>query len=75
MTVVLRKLCAELVGKNHVRVWIDHQDGTELRQLLERNLDTAEQEFIRTYGLTPSEAAIFRARIERDGSACVPTAL
>jgi hypothetical protein len=39
---------------------------------LAKNLDIAEQDFIRTYDLTPAEAAAFRARIERDGSASVP---
>jgi hypothetical protein len=46
-----------------------------LRPLLAKNLDTAEQDFLRTYGLTPEEAAAFRARIERDGSASVPAAI
>jgi hypothetical protein len=39
---------------------------------LAKNLDIAEQDFIRTFDLTPAEAAAFRARIERDGSASVP---
>jgi hypothetical protein len=39
---------------------------------LAKNLDIAEQDFIRTYDLTPAEAAAFRARLERDGSASVP---
>lgn len=46
-----------------------------LRPLLAKNLDIAEQDFIHTYGLTPAEAAAFRARIERDGSASVPAAI
>lgn len=46
-----------------------------LRPLLAKNLDTAEQDFIRTYGLTPAEAATFRIQIERDGSASVPAAI
>jgi hypothetical protein len=46
-----------------------------LRPVLAKNLDTAEQDFIRTYGLTPAEAAAFRARIGRDGSASVPAAI
>jgi hypothetical protein len=40
--------------------------------LIAKNLDIAEQDFIRSYDLTPAEAAAFRARIERDGSASVP---
>ena len=46
-----------------------------LRPLLAKSLDTAEQDFVRTYDLTPTEAAAFRARIERDGSASVPAAI
>jgi hypothetical protein len=46
-----------------------------LRPLLAKNLDTAEQDFVGTYDLTPSEPAAFRARIERDGSASVPAAI
>ncbi len=46
-----------------------------LRPMLAKNLDTAEEDFIRTYGLTPAAAAAFRARIERDGSASVPAAI
>jgi hypothetical protein len=46
-----------------------------LRPLLAKNLDTAERDFVRTYNLTPAEAAAFRARIERDGSASVPAAI
>lgn len=46
-----------------------------LRPVLAKNLDTAEQDFIRTYSLTPAEAAAFRARIEHDGSASVPAAI
>jgi hypothetical protein len=40
--------------------------------MLAKNLDTFEQDFVHTYGLTPPEAAAFWARIERDGSASVP---
>jgi hypothetical protein len=46
-----------------------------LRPLLAKNLDTAEQDFISTYALSPAEAAAFRARIERDGSASVPAVI
>jgi len=46
-----------------------------LRPILAKNLDMAEQDFIHTYGLTPAEAAAFRARIERDGSASIPAAI
>jgi hypothetical protein len=46
-----------------------------LRPLLAKNLDTAEEDFVRAYDLTPAEAAAFRARIERDGSASVPAAI
>jgi hypothetical protein len=46
-----------------------------LRPLLAKNLDTAEHDFVDTYNLTPTEAAAFRVRIERDGSASVPAAI
>lgn len=46
-----------------------------LRPLLAKNLATAEQDFITTYGLTPTQAAALRARIERDGCASVPAAI
>jgi hypothetical protein len=46
-----------------------------LRPLLAKNLATAEQGFITTYGLTPAQAAAFRARIERDGCASVHAAI
>lgn len=37
--------------------------------------DTAEIDFVRTYGLTPAEAASFRVRIEREEAVSVPVAL
>ncbi len=46
-----------------------------LRPMLAKNLNTAEQDFIGTYGLTPAEAAAFRAQIEHEGSASVPAAI
>jgi hypothetical protein len=46
-----------------------------LRPLLAKNLATAEQDFITSYGLTPAQAAAFRARIERDGKASIPAAI
>jgi hypothetical protein len=42
---------------------------------LAKNLDTAEHDFVQTYGLQPLEAADFRRRIERDGCASVPVAV
>ena len=43
--------------------------------MLAKNMDSAEADFIRTYGMNPMEAAAFRARIEREGSASHPAAL
>jgi hypothetical protein len=77
--IVLGALNAKLRGNGTVETSLTVTESSgnivPLRPMLAKNLDTAEQDFIRTYGLTPVEAAAFRAQIERDGSASVPAAI
>jgi hypothetical protein len=73
--IVLGALNAELRANGTVETSFTVGEAVVLRPLLAKNLDTAEQDFIHTYGLTPGEAATFRARIERNGSASVPAAI
>ena len=40
-----------------------------------KNIETAEWDFIHTYGLTPEMAATFRSRIQREGTASFPAML
>ena len=75
MSIVLGTLNARMLTNGTVETWFTPKESTQLRPLLAKNLDTAEQDFIRTYGLTPAEAAAFRAELERAGSASVPAAL
>jgi hypothetical protein len=75
MAIVLGMLNARLLTNGTVETWFTVEGSTQLRPLLAKNLDTAEQDFIRAYGLTPAQAAAFRAQIEHDGSASVPAAL
>ncbi|MGD0778517.1 MAG: hypothetical protein ABSC05_37530 [Candidatus Solibacter sp.] len=75
MVIVKGMLTAQLGSDGTVKTWLTAANGAELRPLLAKNLDTAEQDFVRTYGLTPEEAAAFRGRIEHEGSASVPAAL
>ena len=78
-TIVLGALNAELRANGTVKESLSVRELSgkivALRPVLAKNLDTAKQDFIRIYGLTPAEAAAFRARIERDGSASVPAAI
>ncbi len=73
--IVLGALNAELRANGTVETSFTVGEAVIMRPMLAKNLDTAEQDFIRTYGLTPAQAAAFRARIERDGSASVPAAI
>lgn len=41
------------------------------RQLVAKNLDAAELDFMQIFGLTPAKAAMLRARLERDETADV----
>jgi hypothetical protein len=75
MAIALGMLNARMLTNGTVETWFTVEESTQLRPLLAKNLDTAEQDFIRTYGLTPAQAATFRAELERDGSARVPAAL
>ena len=75
MAIVTGALNAHLVPNGTVEVSFTPEDGVVLRPMLAKNLDTAEWDFIHTYGLAPGEAAAFRAPIERNGSASVPAAL
>ena len=75
MAIVLGMLNARLLTNGTVETWFTVEGSTQLRPLLARNLDTAEQDFISIYGLTPVETAAFRAKLEHDGSASVPAAL
>lgn len=68
-------LNARLFANGTVETCFTPKEGAEMRPMLAKNLDTAEEDFIRTYGLTTAQAAAFRARIERDGSASVPAAI
>jgi hypothetical protein len=68
-------LNASLLSNGTVKTWFSPETDMELRPLLAKNLDTAEQDFVRTYRLTSLEAAAFRLRIERDGCASTPVAL
>jgi hypothetical protein len=73
--IVLGALNGELRANGRVETSFTVGEAVVMRPMLAKNLDTAEQDFIRTYGLTPAQAAAFRARIERDGSASVPAAV
>lgn len=75
MAFVLGALNAWLLPNGTIRTCFAPETGVELRPMLAKNLCTAEQDFVRTYGLTPAEAAAFRERIEREGYASVPAAL
>ena len=75
MAIVAGALNARLLTNGTVQTCFTPKNGVELQPLLAKNLDTAEQDFIRTYGLTPAEATAFRTRIEREGSASIPAAL
>ena len=75
MSVTQGFLHAALAANGTVRTWFATESAKELRPLLTKNMDTAEEDFIRSYGLTPYEAAAFRELIERHGSASVPVAL
>jgi hypothetical protein len=68
-------LNGRLLPNGNVETRFTPKGGAAMRPMLAKNLDTAEQDFIRTYGLTPAEAAAFRARIEREGGTSVPAAL
>jgi hypothetical protein len=72
---VIGSLNAQLLPNGTVRTCLTVGDGAELRPMLAKNLDTAECDFTRSYGLSPAEAAAFRERIEREGSASIPAAL
>jgi hypothetical protein len=65
------KLIANGKAKGMVETSFKVGEMVVLCPLIAKNLDLAEQDFIRNYDLTPAEAAAFRARIERDGSASV----
>ena len=65
-------LNAKLLANGMVETSFTVGETVVLCPLIAKNLDIAEQDFIRSYDLTPAEAAAFRARIERDGSAGVP---
>ena len=65
-------LNAKLLANGMVETSFTVGEAVVMCPLLAKNLDLAEQDFIRNYDLTPAEAAAFRARIERDGSASVP---
>jgi hypothetical protein len=75
MAIAPGALNARLLPNGNVETYFTPKEGAVMRPLLAKSLDTAEQDFIRTYGLTPAEAAAFRARIEREGCASIPTAL
>jgi len=75
MALVDGSLNAALPPHGNVKTWFAPEPGVELRPLLAKNLDTAEQDFINTYGLTPTEAAAFRGRIEREGTASILAAV
>ncbi len=75
MDVVGGKLKARLLPTGEVRTWFAPRRGVELRPLLCKTLDTAKQDWIRFYSLTRAEAASFRARIKRNGSASIPAAV
>ena len=68
-------LNASLFSNGTVKTWFSPALDAELRPLLAKNLDTAEHDFIHSYGLTPLEASYFRRRIECDGSASVSVTL
>jgi hypothetical protein len=72
-------LNAKLRANGTVKTFLTVRDlsgrRVALRPLLAKNLATAERDFIITYGLTPAQAASFRARIERNGRACVRAAI
>lgn len=68
-------LNACLHSNGTVRTWFSPETDVELRPLLAKNLDTAEYDFVHTYGLTTTEAIAFRRRIERDGCASTPVAV
>jgi len=68
-------LNASLHSNGTVKTWFSPEPDVELRPLLAKNLDTAEYDFVHTYGLTTTEAIAFRRRIERHGCASTPVAV
>jgi hypothetical protein len=75
MVLVFGTLKASLLPNGNVKTALFTDKGDEIRPLLAKNMDTAEQDFVRHYGMSPAEAAAFRVRIECDGSATVSAAL
>jgi hypothetical protein len=75
MAIVDGWLNASLLQDGTIKVCFSTEPGDELCPKREKNLDTAEQDFITTYKLTPAKAAEFRALIKREGSASIPTAI
>lgn len=75
MAFVTGLLNASLLSNGNVKTWFSPERDVELRLLLAKNPDTAEHDFIHTYGLTPLHASAFRHLIERDGCASIPVAL
>jgi hypothetical protein len=75
LAIVFGTLNARLLADGTVETWLTPDGHSRLRPLLAKSLDTAEQDFIRTYCLTPAQAAAFRAQIEREGSASIAAAV
>lgn len=75
MTIALGMLNARLLTNGTVETWFTINESPQLRPLLAKNLDSAVQDFINTYGLTPAEAAACRVKLERYGCASVPAAV
>lgn len=69
MAITFGYLSAELRSNGNVYTCFTPKAAAEMRPLLCKNIDTAEVDFVRSYGLTPPQAVAFRAEIERDGSA------
>jgi len=68
-------LNAELLPNGTVKTCFTVGTEVRLRPMLAKNLDTAEYDFVHSYGMSPSQAGAFRKRIEREGSASTPAAL
>jgi hypothetical protein len=76
MAEITGKLLSDLRPNGKVRIVFIAGDGTGKEPALTiKNLDTAELEFVQTFGLTPERAAGLRAQLERNNVFAVEATL
>jgi hypothetical protein len=76
MAQIAGRLLADLHPNGTVRmVFIASVGGGNEAPITEKNLDTAEIDFVRTCGLTPERAGSLRAELDRNKVASVETSI